>query len=43
MPLCGFNQKMLDGLTDFNKGLLEQLQSDEQTKEIQTIINTLKL
>jgi len=25
MPLCGFNQKMLNALTDFSKGLLEQI------------------
>lgn len=25
MPLCGFNQEMLDGLDKFHKGLAEQL------------------
>ena len=25
MPMCGFNQKMLDALTDFSKGLFEQI------------------
>ena len=25
MPLCGFNQTMLNALTDFSKGLLEQI------------------
>ena len=25
MPMCGFNQEMLNALTDFSKGLLEQI------------------
>ena len=25
MPMCGFNEKMLNALTDFSKGLFEQI------------------
>lgn len=25
MPLCGFNQEMLEGMSKFHKGLVEQL------------------
>jgi len=41
MPMCGFNQKMLDGLRAFNEGLVEHglLQRSERKK--QSIDDTL--
>lgn len=42
MPLCGFNQKMLDGLRAFNEGLVEHGLMDRSDRKKQTIDDTLR-
>ena len=41
MPLCGFNQKMLDGLHAFNEGLIEHGLIERSERKQQTIDDTL--
>lgn len=41
MPLCGFNQKMLDGLQAFNEGLVEHGLMERSERKKQTIDDTL--
>ena len=41
MPLCGFNQKMLDGLRAFNEGLVEHGLMERSQRKQQTIDDTL--
>lgn len=41
MPLCGFNQKMLDGLLAFNEGLIEHGLIDRSQAKQQSIDCTL--
>ena len=41
MPLCGFNQKMLDGLRAFNEGLVEHGLIERSKRKQQTIDDTL--
>lgn len=41
MPLCGFNQKMLDGLRAFNEGLVEHGLMERSERKQQTIDDTL--
>ncbi|MEK6937795.1 MAG: hypothetical protein AABX04_01995 [Nanoarchaeota archaeon] len=41
MPLCGFNQKMLDGLRAFNEGLVEHGLIERSERKQQTIDDTL--
>lgn len=41
MPLCGFNQKMLDGLRAFNEGLVEHGLIERSDRKKQTIDDTL--
>ncbi len=41
MPLCGFNQKMLDGLRAFNEGLVEHGLIERSERKKQTIDDTL--
>ena len=41
MPMCGFNQKMLDGLRAFNEGLVEHGLIDRSERKRQTIEETL--
>lgn len=41
MPLCGFNQKMLDGLRAFNEGLVEHGLMERSDRKNQTIEDTL--
>ena len=41
MPLCGFNQKMLDGLRAFNEGLVEHGLIESSQKKEQSIDTTL--
>ena len=41
MPLCGFNQKMLDGLRSFNEGLVEHGLMERSQRKQQTIDDTL--
>lgn len=41
MPLCGFNQKMLDGLRAFNEGLVEHGLMGRSERKKQTIDDTL--
>ena len=41
MPMCGFNQKMLDGLRAFNEGLVEHGLIQRSQRKQQTIDDTL--
>jgi len=41
MPLCGFNQKMIDGLEGFHKGLVEHGILDRSEKKNQTTEHTI--
>lgn len=41
MPMCGFNQKMLDGLRAFNEGLVEHGLMERSDRKKQTIDDTL--
>lgn len=41
MPLCGFNQKMLDGLRAFNEGLVEHGLIERSGRKQQTIEDML--
>src|SRR3989338_4720189 len=41
MPLCGFNQKMLDGLRAFNEGLVGHGLMERSQRKQQTIDDTL--
>ncbi len=41
MPLCGFNQKMLDGLLAFNEGLVEHGLIDRSKDKQRSIDGTL--
>ena len=41
MPLCGFNQKMLDGLRAFNEGLVEHGLIERSGRKGQSIDDTL--
>lgn len=34
MPLCGFNQEMLEGLKDFHIGLIEESMPNENFSEL---------
>lgn len=34
MPLCGFNQKMLEGMETFHEGLVESVINDKEKLEI---------
>jgi len=42
MPLCGFNQKMLEGLVAFHEGLVEHGLIDRAEKKGQSVEQTLK-
>ena len=42
MPLCGFNEKMLNGLTDFNEGLVEHGLKYRSEKNGETIDQAIK-
>lgn len=42
MPLCGFNEKMLKGLTDFNEGLVEHGLLFRSQKNGETIDQAIK-
>ena len=42
MPLCGFNQKMLEGLIAFHEGLVEHGLIDRAKKKGQSVEQTLK-
>lgn len=42
MPLCGFNQKMLEGLVAFHEGLVEHGLIDRAEKKNQSVKQTLK-
>lgn len=42
MPLCGFNQKMVDGLQDFESGLVEHGIINRSKKKNQTFEHTIK-
>ena len=42
MPLCGFNEKMLKGLTMFNQGLIEHGLIDRSKKNGETIDAAIK-
>jgi hypothetical protein len=42
MPLCGFNKKMLKGLTDFNEGLVEHGLQFHSKKNGETIDQAIK-
>ena len=42
MPLCGFNQKMLEGLIAFHEGLVEHGLVDRSTKKNQSVEQTLQ-
>jgi hypothetical protein len=41
MPFCGFNQKMIDGLEGFHKGLVEHGILDRSKKKEQTTEQTI--
>jgi len=41
MPICGFNQKMIDGLDGFQKGLVEHGIIDRSKKKKQTFEKTM--
>ena len=41
MPLCGFNQKMLEGRGNFNEGLVEHGILDRSEKKKQTTEQTI--
>ncbi|MEK6835455.1 MAG: hypothetical protein AABX55_00325 [Nanoarchaeota archaeon] len=41
MPICGFNQKMLEGLIQFHEGLVEHGLIERSKKKNQTIDETL--
>ena len=43
MPLCGFNQKMLDGLRAFNEGLVEHGLIERSERKRRTIDDTLSV
>ena len=42
MPLCGFNQKMLEGLVAFHEGLVEHGLIDRAKKKGQSVEQTLE-
>ncbi len=42
MPLCGFNEKMLEGLTAFNEGLVEYGLIERSSKNNETLDQALK-
>ena len=42
MPLCGFNQKMLEGLVTFHEGLVEHGVIDRAKKKGQSVEQTLE-
>lgn len=42
MPLCGFNKKMLDGLSSFNEGLVEHGLQFRSEKNKETIDQAIK-
>jgi len=42
MPLCGFNQKMLEGLVAFHEGLVEHGLIDRAQKKGQSVEQTLE-
>jgi len=42
MPLCGFNQEMLEGLTKFHKGLVEHGIVDRSEKKEETVEKTIE-
>jgi chaperonin cofactor prefoldin len=42
MPLCGFNEKMLKGLADFNEGLVEHGLKYRSEKNDETIDQAIK-
>jgi predicted hydrocarbon binding protein len=42
MPLCGFNQKMLNGITAFNEGLIEHGLKFRSEKNNETIEQAIK-
>lgn len=42
MPLCGFNQKMLEGLVAFHEGLVEHGLIDRAKKKNQSVEQTLE-
>jgi ribosomal protein S6 len=42
MPICGFNKKMLKGLTAFNEGLVEHGLQFRSTKNNETIDQAIK-
>ncbi len=42
MPMCGFNQKMLEGLTAFNEGLIEHGLIDRSKKNGETLDQAVK-
>jgi len=43
MPLCGFNQEMLEGMDKFHKGLVEHGIIDRSKKKSQTTEQTIKI